>query len=631
MQRDPRKLITRHTRLWLISGFAFLLSGCGSVIPNLPFELPTFRTESSPVSTQQPALSGEQDPQKLLSLGLSQQGYLRNQYLLEAAHRFRDIGLNSQENQALSQLDQSYLTGDLLAQFDILRARQEITAGAGDRSLSILAQINRPEQLRYPSNARFYRAEARAHELQNTPGHALISRIKLDKLSASNEPIQNQRLILQLLKQLNGSGASIPRTQNLPELNGWIALSQLPRNAEQFDQHLSAWRYSYPNHPAHEHELFPSAVIDGQHPERIALLLPLNSPFASAAEAFERGFRKARASSNAQTTITTYDTGSDANAIAQHYLTAVSQGADMVIGPFGRQSVEALLTQATLSLPTLLIGSLPTTQGSVVSPPANAWFLSLSPEEEARAAAQKAYADGHRQAVMLSKNNAWGARVSSAFKTEFESLGGAVVGNSRYLANGSDTNDAVKRTLSLNQSENRHARLEASLGRKLGFNPRRRDDVSFIFLAANASEARFIVPQIKFYNAHRLPLYSVSSTFSGRSDPVSDADLVGLRFPDIPWMLQGLQSTANSGTSTRSRLNSVSRQLPFGGSPLDRLYALGHAAFNVIPHLTQFATNPRYSFTDTTMALTMTGQNTLQRVFSWARYSRQGIVIDAPP
>ena len=70
----------------------------------------------------------------------------------------------------------------------------------------------------------------------------------------------------------------------------------------------------------------------------------------------------------------------------------------------------------------------------------------------------------------------------------------------------------------------RYQRLRANIGGPLQFDPRRRQDIDFVFLAADAKAGRLIKSQLKFHYSGDLPVYSTSSIYSrdGRSD--SDLD-----------------------------------------------------------------------------------------------------------
>ena len=64
---------------------------------------------------------------------------------------------------------------------------------------------------------------------------------------------------------------------------------------------------------------------------------------------------------------------------------------------------------------TLLLGGLSSEDDSIP----NLWGLSLSPEQDAAAIAERAISQGMRSAIVLQKNNEWGTRLGEAFALAF--------------------------------------------------------------------------------------------------------------------------------------------------------------------------------------------------------------------
>ena len=69
----------------------------------------------------------------------------------------------------------------------------------------------------------------------------------------------------------------------------------------------------------------------------------------------------------------------------------------------------------------------------------------------------------------------------------------------RYDGRETDFKAPIQQLLNLDQSRQRHQGLVRTLGRQLEFEPRRRQDAQFIFLAASSRKAREIRPQIQFH------------------------------------------------------------------------------------------------------------------------------------
>ncbi len=78
-----------------------------------------------------------------------------------------------------------------------------------------------------------------------------------------------------------------------------------------------------------------------------------------------------------------------------------------------------------------------------------------------------------------------------------------------------------------------------------------RGDVDFVFVAStSAGAARLIVPQLKFNYAGDVPVYSTSDSFE--PDPSANADIDGMFFPDMPWMVSADPVTSQIRDTVRA-------------------------------------------------------------------------------
>ena len=145
----------------------------------------------------------------------------------------------------------------------------------------------------------------------------------------------------------------------------------------------------------------------------------------------------------------------------------------------------------------------------------------------------RAIGDGHTRSVALVPNNDWGRRVLSAFATEFEQLGGTLLDYRSYTPANQDFSRTIEDLMALSGSVQRYQRLRANIGAPLQFDPRRRQDTDFIFLAADAAAGRLLKSQLKFHYSGDIPAYSTSSIFE--LDGRSNSDLNGIMFADAPW------------------------------------------------------------------------------------------------
>src|SRR5690606_26281336 len=111
--------------------------------------------------------------------------------------------------------------------------------------------------------------------------------------------------------------------------------------------------------------------------------------------------------------------------------------------------------------------------------------FALSPEDEARQLARKAWDDGHRFAAILSPRDSadsdFYTRKRQAFLEEWLTLGGKVVAHDGYV---DDYTSTINTLLELDASNARRRRLQEVINRPVLFDQRRRQDIDFIYLIA---------------------------------------------------------------------------------------------------------------------------------------------------
>lgn len=275
----------------------------------------------------------------------------------------------------------------------------------------------------------------------------------------------------------------------------------------------------------------PAATQPVSRPRRIALLLPLSGNQRAVAGALRDGFLAAyfaAAADPAKPSIQVLD--EEAGGAAAAYQQAIDNGADLIVGPLLKPSVTAVLPLAgrvtTLALNQIDAG---------MEIPAGFYQFALAPEDEAVAVAAHATAMGHRRALVLAPDTDWGRRMLSAFIPAVEARGGSVRAYHFYDPLDTDFTADIERLLLLDESRERHHALTANLGIAPGFEPRRRGDIDFIFLAASTGSGRLLRPQLRFLYAGDIPTYATSAIHTAGSS--GDMDLDGVMFTDAPVLL----------------------------------------------------------------------------------------------
>ncbi len=499
-----------------------------------------------------------------------------------------------------------------------------LAQGRGDDALAQHA-VSPPPDSPAPQRRRYHRARAEA--LRQT-GNLLESARELSELDPLvEEPEQrldNQLAIIQRLTRLTPKALEFLQLGTPDDFSGWLALALDLQTSLRFpaelEERLDAWRQHYPNHPALPGLLeryLNTREARYQRLRKIAVLLPQSGKFAKVADALRDGLMAAYygLAAERRPLLHFYDSTDPADTWPQ-YQRAVGEGADLILGPLHKEAVAQIAQAGTLKIPVLALNQIP-----LDTPPSEDFFLfGLSPEDEARQVAEKAWLDGFAQANVLTPENSWGDRIYRSFRDRWESLGGTVSEHQTYDLKSNDFSEPIRTLLNLDESDERRRDLERILGQKLKFEPRRRRDVDFILLAAHTQKARQIRPQLQFHFAADLPVYTTSHVNSGTRDPEQDLDLEGLRFPDMPWLL------AEEGDTKLSR-QTYFQAMPGSDMRYARFYAMGIDALNLLPELLRLSSDTEEVFDGKTGTLHLDAEHRIRRRLIWAQFRRGGVKV----
>jgi uncharacterized protein len=234
----------------------------------------------------------------------------------------------------------------------------------------------------------------------------------------------------------------------------------------------------------------------------VALLLPLNAAeFAAPADAVRLGCQ-ASLTHEPRLQVQLARTDARPESIAAEYAAAVGRGAAAVVGPMTRNGVNAIAAIQP-GVPTLALN---TPEGNAPTPQ---WLytFSLAIESEARLVAQAGITAHLRDAIVVQAHTPLEQRATRAFADEWVLEGGKIVAY-EVFAPGTDYTALQQRL----------AGAEAQV----------------IFLAADADQARAVRP----YLSNQIPVYGTSQIYGGRTGLLANLDLNGIRFVDMPWLVQ---------------------------------------------------------------------------------------------
>jgi len=470
-------------------------------------------------------------------------------------------------------------------------------------------------------------------------------------------------------------------------LQGWLDLLgvyyQNRGDQDNLKHAVQDWQTRYPDNPASK--ILPAGLAQVMNlsvasTNTIALLLPLSGPGAVFSKAIEQGFEDARnghlassapatpdantvirapqttasttgdaavspsalaapvaadtatpesssqtanipgtASANTAAQIKVYDT--NGHPIDQLLQQAQQEGATLVVGPLLKEDVaKAVTTQTSLNILAL-------NEPTDLQNHPNVCYFALSPENEARDAAEHMWAQGKRSPVLLLPSNSLGDRVATAFTRQWQSLGGATVlrqtiGSESDLRSQINSNAGISLSgtpVTPAQSSNNGAvtvagmTFDAPSAQPVAAS----GDVDSVYIVANQASLDLIKPLItmKIGSQSHVAFYANSLSSQAGAGPDFRFEMEGLQFSDIP-----LLSGANP--SLKQQVTGQFNQ----DYTLTRLYAMGVDAWTLANHFTPLRQQPGYQLQGNTGLLKATQNCVINRTLSWNQYTHGEIV-----
>jgi outer membrane PBP1 activator LpoA protein len=562
--------------------------------------------------------------------GLLQQAAGRNAtdaapLLLQAATLYRDTGDLAEALRVLDRIEPSVLTSPHSAAISLLRAEIAMARNLPREAVTLLQadRLPPPETLEPELQIRILAVRAEAQAATGATLASAISRIALDVQLDGMAQRENHDLIWRALAGLpqNQLQALSASTDDVIA-HGWFDLALAAQSySTDLDRQLvelQRWRSAWPTHPAAlvmppQMELIET--LARERPRRIALLLPLdNSAGAIVRDAFMSAYFHLQELGGQVPAVKIYDTA-NLDDIRQLHMQARQEGAELIIGPLLKQHVAQLHQETDLGVPTLALNNV---EGQAPASPLLYQFA-LSPEDEARQLAARAWQDGHRRVAILGPIDGAGSdtavRKRDSFRAEWERLGGKVVALNGYRE---AYQDSISEMLLLGESAERQRRLSQLLGRTAVAELRRRQDIDFIYLVAQPAPARQIVPSLAYLYAGDIPVYASQDVYAGTARQTDDRDLNGVIFGESPWLLE------SAGDIGRTR-----QLFPVASASNLRLQAFGIDAFRLYPRLRLLASAADSSIPGTSGLLKLGSNRNITRELIWATIA-DGLIRLAP-
>lgn len=519
------------------------------------------------------------------------------------------------------------LSDDQQQKLNLLYAQTYLSFGDAEQALIKLAAIQ-TRRLSNIDQVSYYQSTAFAQALAGNVLASITARINLDELPLDLQLKNNNRnAILETLASLPDRALAEQQAIQPATLAGWMALARITKQKSQntFDgaAALAGWQQKFPQHPAEE---FARPLLLGtvtarapkspdQATSNIAILLPESGPHAPAAKAIKEGIMAAyhlQNKTSQQPTIKFYNT--QQGDIVTVYQQALSEGAKTIIGPLLKEEIQALSIGRELPIPVLALNHVENLSQK------HLYQFGLSPIDEAEQITERARRDGHRTAAILTPNNPQGQRIGNYLADFWQHAGGKVTAAIHYDSKQRDFGPALQQLLNLDESQQRHEKLQQSLERELAFIPRKRQDIDAILINASTEVARSLIPQLRYQQASDLVSYAMPNIYSGQPDATRDADLNKVVFCDAPWFFTDTYSGELSQEALRSTWQ------PYATNQL-RLIALGLDAYRLAGQIETLEQTP---FSGATGQLSLTTGNRVARRLHCAQFDH-GIPVSLSP
>lgn len=605
------KLNATRLSLFLI---ILLLLGCQT--PKQRAEVVSLNADSPTPKTQKQLAANAQN---FIQRAATQGPNKSVDYKLSAAELLVQSKDLSKAEELLTNLGEEQLKPKQVAKKALIQGHIHLFHNDASKALEEITQID-TSALSKEHLAKYYLLQSETFEDLNEPLDAARARMQLTHYLFDKNNIQkNQFETSRLLSKVPLKTLQTMSVKTKGEEKGWYELALVKQrfgaNRNQLQQAMANWTQAYPNHPARlsipEHMVSKPTIshASANTPRNIALLIPLSGAFENAAKAIQEGFLASYYETPGEKpNVRVYDTQKAQN-IQDLYYQAVNDGADFVVGPLTKTAVYEMSQMPSYQFKTPVIAL--NHHEDVKHSSADFYQFSLSPEEEAEQLAEKAWQENYRLATIVVPDNNWGKRTAGAFQNHWELLGGQISKVS-FVDTRDDQAAAIRKLLNIDSSQDRANKIKRAIKEKVEFQPRRREDVDLIVLAAPPEQARQLKPLFEFYYANDIPVFATSSVYHGKENPKKDRDINGIVFCDMPGIIDPNQSQVLA-----ELLNKYGHTQ---GDQYARLFAMGVDAYQLTLTINELKRDPRSRVQGATGLLSISSNNEIKRQLSWAQF-----------
>ncbi|MCU7555474.1 penicillin-binding protein activator [Alteromonas sp. ASW11-19] len=256
-------------------------------------------------------------------------------------------------------------------------------------------------------------------------------------------------------------------------------------------------------------------------------------------------------------------------------------------------------------------------------------FFALAPEDEAYQLAEKIFHKGYRAPIVVAADSSIYQRMNEAFEVRWQTLTRHQQGDEEiqltsvsYTDNDS-LREGITRALDVEQSKDRINQIRYMVNEELYNVPRSRGDIDAIVVFASPEQTELLNPMVEAslspFDGKVVPVYATSRSMEYDSGKNQWRDLQNVRFLDMPWMMP---------EHPWQDVKAETEQLwPHRSTQLDRLFAFGVDAYNLLPSLPAMGLLTQVEIEGLTGTLRMNADHQIERRLPQAKIDNERVIL----
>ena len=628
---------------WLLFGLSvtLLLNGCGSTEPTtrVPVKtpVPEVQTEEHTETTLTPAMMVARAQDIWQSTG---DVNARNGYLLDAAQGFLANDAPAKASQISYMLRGHIQLPEQQNRYQLLLVElygNDPRVGSAQR-LELLQSISAFDPA----------TKARKFALMATD-YARLGQWLAAADALLNSDDANPEYVAKAWQWVNQASAQqLQDSARFTKLPAYVSLRQLILEhgfePDLLRQQLAQYQRVFRNHPLVTHwpnNLSNLEQLSQTNREHIAVMLPLSGRLQVTGMAIKEGILAAYFNDTSAMNATRIPQLQfiDTNDTTADELITAAADADWIIGPLLKENVDALLPKLspqhrilTLNRPEATLPVLADSEQQQELLPASfssQIYYALAPEDEASQLAERVFSRGRRSPVLVASENTLHQRMQDAFLTRWQQLTSGLAASQHSaptLVTYSDNNtlrEGILDALDVAQSKERIKEIQSFADDELYNMARNRRDIDAVVVFTSPEQTELVNPVIEAsispFGGVTVPVFATSRSIDYAQSRNQWRDLENLHFLDMPWVLPD-----NPAPELAAQTEALWPQRP---TPLQRLFAFGVDAYNLLPRINSMAWLPQLQYEGLTGALSVNQHNEIVRSLPEAVVTQERVQV----